>query len=386
VEKFKSLNLTEEEKKVIVMDDREDDKEEGVFAIAGKVLSVNEFHIQTISSALRPAWGNPRGLKFQSHGDNIFVATLESKRDVDRIWDGAPWMIGFHAVILENFETSMRPHEVGFDRLPIWIRCHDLPFNWLNSIRAEFVASQVGKFIKLDLSGTSRGWGQSMRAKIWLNVNKPLRRVISFNSLKRGKIDTYEVQYERLPYFCFGCGLLGHSDTHCRNPLPRRADGSWEYDSSIRFPEIRKKKPQPVPVMKQEPPVNSKSGVQPTWEKKLGREQVVSGRGGPVIKTNVGQVKDAVFKFDAQATGHYVEKPNAHKYLDLSHLPGDSAAMKLLQATTDENQGIKRTAVLNSPSKVGAVQRDPKKTKTGDELATEDAEMAAAEPQPRPDP
>jgi hypothetical protein len=80
-----------------------------------------------------------------------------------------------------------------------------------------------------------------MRAKIWIDINKPLRRVLSFNSLKRGKIDTYEVQYERLPYFCFACGVLGHSDTFCNNPLPRKEDGSWEYDSSIRFLEIRKK-------------------------------------------------------------------------------------------------------------------------------------------------
>ena len=43
-----SLNLTEEEKKVIVMDDRSGDA--AGFTIAGKVLGPNVFHVQTISS------------------------------------------------------------------------------------------------------------------------------------------------------------------------------------------------------------------------------------------------------------------------------------------------------------------------------------------------
>ena len=364
------------------MDDREGGQSEAAFAIAGKVLVANEFHIQTIESALRPAWGNPRGLKFQPHGNNIFVATLESKRDVDRIWEGAPWMVGFHAVILENFDRCMRPREVVFGRLPIWVRCYDLPFNWLNKERAEFVASQIGEFIKLDQGGTNRGWGQSLRAKVWIDINKPLRRVLSFNSLKRGKIDTYEVQYERLPYFCFACGVLGHSDTFCNNPLPRKEDGSWEYDSSIRFLEIKKKKPQPTPVMKQDPVAKPpKIVVKPTWQAKTGNEQGGRAKGGPILNANTGQVKQAVFKFDAQTSGNYVVKPKAQRSLDLSGLPGDEAALALLQAN-EENQGTKRTAVLNSPSKVGEV-RDPKKTKTDGELSGDDDEMAAAEDQPR---
>jgi hypothetical protein len=69
-------------------------------AIAGKVLSVNEFHIQTITNALRPQWGNPRGLKFQAMGDNVFVATMDSEKDRGRTWDGFPWMINKHAATL----------------------------------------------------------------------------------------------------------------------------------------------------------------------------------------------------------------------------------------------------------------------------------------------
>ena len=37
-----------------------------------------------------------------------------------------------------------------FDKIPMWIRVHDLPFNWLNEERAKVVASQIGELIRLD--------------------------------------------------------------------------------------------------------------------------------------------------------------------------------------------------------------------------------------------
>ena len=92
--KLSKLGLTAKEKRVLVM---EDDQEEGEtpvkFAVMGKVLSAKKFHIQTIDSALRPQWGNPRGLTFTPKGDNIFLASMDFDKDRKRIWEGAPWTV-----------------------------------------------------------------------------------------------------------------------------------------------------------------------------------------------------------------------------------------------------------------------------------------------------
>jgi hypothetical protein len=128
-ERFKKLRLTEKEKKVLVMDDLEDD-EGSKIAVVGKLLPPSKFHIETIRSALRPQWGNPRGLEFQAMGDNVFLATFEKEQDRRRVWEGAPWMVGNHAIVLDNFETSKRPSEFSFGRTPIWIQCHDLLKYW----------------------------------------------------------------------------------------------------------------------------------------------------------------------------------------------------------------------------------------------------------------
>ena len=60
---FGKLNLTRE-KETLVLQDNEDSDLAGVkYAVIGKVLSPNLLHLQTIMSAMRPAWGNPRGLR-----------------------------------------------------------------------------------------------------------------------------------------------------------------------------------------------------------------------------------------------------------------------------------------------------------------------------------
>lgn len=74
-----------------------------------------------------PGLGNPRGLVIRPLGANMFVAEFESQRDRDRVWEGSPWHVSKHAVILEQFEECMRPSELKFDKLEMWVRGINLP-------------------------------------------------------------------------------------------------------------------------------------------------------------------------------------------------------------------------------------------------------------------
>ena len=79
------LGITDEEATPLMIDDADEGKPQK-WLMAGKVLHRHLLHIQTIRNALRPAWGNPRGLQFRSMGENTFVAEFETQRDRDRIW------------------------------------------------------------------------------------------------------------------------------------------------------------------------------------------------------------------------------------------------------------------------------------------------------------
>jgi hypothetical protein len=85
------LKLMEEESSALSVDDASlDNLVTSHLAIIDKVLSPKPLHIQTIMSALRPAWGNLKGLDVKSVGDNIFIVEFSSKSDLERVMDGPP--------------------------------------------------------------------------------------------------------------------------------------------------------------------------------------------------------------------------------------------------------------------------------------------------------
>lgn len=173
----------------MVVNDLEEDGDPK-WLLAGKVLHRTLLHIQTISNAMRPAWGNPRGLSIRLLGENMFLAEFETKRDRDRVWEGSPWHISKNAVILEDFESHMQPSELKFDKLQIWARVVNLPYNMWNDTWGLAIAQQIDKkatVIQIDPVG---GF---LRARVTIDVVKPLRWWILIESAKRKKQDWYNI-------------------------------------------------------------------------------------------------------------------------------------------------------------------------------------------------
>ncbi|KAM0863587.1 hypothetical protein ACQ4PT_044496 [Festuca glaucescens] len=143
-EAMEKLGLTEEEATPLVVEDA-DAGVKPKWMLAGKIMYRHTFHIQMIASALWPAWGNLRGLEFKSVGENTFVAGFESQRDRDHVRDGAPWHVSKNAVILEEFVDCMQPSELKFDRLQLWVRVLNLPFNLRTPVWGKAIAKQIDK-------------------------------------------------------------------------------------------------------------------------------------------------------------------------------------------------------------------------------------------------
>ena len=100
------------------------------WAIVGKVLSPAPVHVNTVRSAMKPAWGNPVGLKLRAIGeksDNLFVAEFGYRAGMDQALAGTPWMVGRYAVILQDYDEKLSALEIVFDQMEVWVRILNLP-------------------------------------------------------------------------------------------------------------------------------------------------------------------------------------------------------------------------------------------------------------------
>ncbi|KAL0362122.1 UNVERIFIED_CONTAM: hypothetical protein Scaly_1167400 [Sesamum calycinum] len=76
-------------------------------------------------------------------------------------------------------------------------------------------------------------WGLSMRLKVELDINKPLKRFLQLRTA-RGEGSVVSFTYERLPNFCCLCGLLGHIDRNCSR---RHEEGFMEFGGELQYGE-----------------------------------------------------------------------------------------------------------------------------------------------------
>jgi hypothetical protein len=196
---------------------------------------------------MKPAWGNPAGLKIRSNDkeDNLFVVEFNFKQDMERALNGSPWLVGKHGVVLRDYDESLKPSEILLDRMDIWARIIDLPLGWMNKIRGEWAMGLIGKVRSMDVDKDGKASGPYLRARVSIELSKPIRRGIMLKAKKEVAPEWFGIQYEKLPYFCSSCGIMGHSHLECDKPLIRNVDGKLSYEvKPLRVPDTRRKKMQ----------------------------------------------------------------------------------------------------------------------------------------------
>lgn len=67
-----------------------------------------------------------------------------------------------------------------------------------------------------------------------IEINKPLRRGVLLRMSKIEEPRWFQAQNEKLPFYCFGCGVIGHSEVECLHPVPRDEQGKLSYDVQLR--------------------------------------------------------------------------------------------------------------------------------------------------------
>ena len=180
--------------------------------LVGKVITDRTVNLDALRRTMNQIWALNHGLVVRTIDTNTFVFQFFHWKDKEKILEGRPWSFEQKLLVLQPIEGDEQPSQVVLDSSPFWVRLYNLPFNCRAAEDVRVVASCLGPVLDVDVDDF--GIERFCRVKVMLNIFKPLRRQQRIRR-KDGMLTLIEYKYECLSYFCFRCGVLGHSDKDC---------------------------------------------------------------------------------------------------------------------------------------------------------------------------
>ncbi|XP_059458415.1 uncharacterized protein LOC132188014 [Corylus avellana] len=213
---WNKLRLSEEEESDVVV--QEDVLEEGVNrgsnCLVGRLIVDRVIAKSTVRGMLMRRWRPTGELSFKVMGENLFLLDFENPGDKFLVLEGRPWVVDGILFAIEDFDGISTPASIDFENVAFWVRMYNLPLACMSRVVGQKLGATVGEVVEVDTNDDGMGWGEFLRVRIKVNVSKPLAKG---RTLKvRGQAIWIAFQYERIPRFCFSCGVISHGRSGCQ--------------------------------------------------------------------------------------------------------------------------------------------------------------------------
>jgi hypothetical protein len=178
-----------------------------------RVHTSNFFSPQIFEQHMRVAWSSAREVQFQHLEGNLFTVQCFCLGDWLKVEEGGSWLFRQSAVCIEKYDGISSPDNIDLYFFSTWIQIHKLPIGYRKKpLITNLVEKKVGKVVEVETD--VQGAGNFVRARVKLDVRKPLARFVSMS--KAGQREIYQIKYEKMPRLCGACGMIGgHSHLEC---------------------------------------------------------------------------------------------------------------------------------------------------------------------------
>jgi hypothetical protein len=242
LEEWQKFSLTEDESPGFTLDDDAmgNSRVIGSHCLLGKLITDRYFNKEALKNNMLRLWGVSRGITVQDMGDNLFVFQFKNAYERDRVMSGTPWLFDNHLLALNEFDGSCPASKIQFHHCCFWVHFHGVPLYYMTKLTGERVGGTLGGVLDVDVPEDGLGWGPSLRVRLRLDFTKPIPRgkMVTFGSLGQMWIS---FKFERLPWLCFHCGIIGHLERDCVSSLHagrRVGVDSKQYGAWLRAPEF----------------------------------------------------------------------------------------------------------------------------------------------------
>lgn len=238
-EEYSNLSITDEDFEGLILEDISENgpTEDYSMCVVGSLLTDRKVNFAAMRDTLSSIWKPVKGVFMEEMNvPNLFLFKFFHALDVQRVLDDGPWTFNNQALLVKKLEMGEQLSEIKLSDLHIWVQVYDLPIGFNSEFILQSVGNFVGKFQRSDPKNFQGLWRNYVRIKVAINVNKPLKSQMRIKKAG-GEWMWIKFKYERLPSFCFYCGLLGHSEKFCVKLFDVEGNqGPRKYDASLRAP------------------------------------------------------------------------------------------------------------------------------------------------------
>ncbi|KAL4369742.1 hypothetical protein GQ457_05G022540 [Hibiscus cannabinus] len=222
--KLGDLTFTAEEQDAIVVapDSVAIPAEDFASSLVGKVASPPTIDGGRLIRQFRSIWKDDKVLNILEINPNFFLISFASSANRANVLKRGPWDFQKYWFALEQADPNRTIHDYSFLHMCIWVRIHNIPLSLMMAALARVLGASIGKVIMTDTRLEDGNMGEFMWVRVLIDTSKPLRRCVVL-SRPDAKASMCPLQYERLPLFCHGCGLIGHSVLAC--PTTPKVEG-----------------------------------------------------------------------------------------------------------------------------------------------------------------
>ncbi|KAK7860162.1 uncharacterized protein CFP56_042202 [Quercus suber] len=188
--------------------------------LAGKFYTKRRVNLESVARVLRSIWKTTQNFEVS---DKYLLA-------------------------LHKLKTGEAVGKIRFDRMALWIQLHGIPTMFQTKEVGYSIGATIGSVESVDVDEKGFCLGNYMRIRVTIDISNPLCRG---RKVRLGGSSQFWVdfKYERMPIFCYLCGMVTHDENDCLVGLRRSERLKAEdkpYGTWLRATQERLQKPQLV--------------------------------------------------------------------------------------------------------------------------------------------
>ncbi|KAF8407427.1 hypothetical protein HHK36_006560 [Tetracentron sinense] len=232
------LSLSENNKLIVLDEDlRMEANHDCVKGLLGRFATERSLNWNAVKATMITSWRLSKGDRVTYLNDEVFVLKFEDDRDMQKVLRQEPWTFNGHILQLTSWEADSTTKEVQFSTTPFWAQLHELLTSMFTQRIGEALGKERSEVLEVDLPQGIHSRGKYLRVRVRMDIGRPLQYQIRLLRLDKEPA-VIEIRYERLPVFCYHCGLIGHDEKSCSllgtNTKTLRSPGSDTYVTWLR--------------------------------------------------------------------------------------------------------------------------------------------------------